>query len=52
MDPYDEGYEDGVEGWNDNPYVELSPEWVDYEEGWDDGYEDGARHLKGFGKDT
>lgn len=41
-DPYQEGYDDGLQGFHDNPYVELSPEWADYEMGWDDGeYESG-----------
>lgn len=35
------GYRDGYElEDNRNPYVELSPEWVDYENGWEEGWLD------------
>lgn len=36
MDPYDEGWEDARDGFHDNPYVELSLDWVEYEQGYDD----------------
>lgn len=36
-----EGYWDGLQfGENLNPYVELSPEWTDYELGWEEGWLD------------
>ena len=35
-----EGYWDGMEGFNKNPYVEMSPEWTDYELGWEEGWLD------------
>jgi hypothetical protein len=37
-DPYEEGYSDGFDGYgHDNPYVEMSPDWVEYEQGSEDG---------------
>jgi len=36
-----EGYWDGLQyGENLNPYVELSPEWTEYEIGWEEGWLD------------
>lgn len=36
-----EGYWDGLQyGENFNPYVELSPEWTEYEIGWEEGWLD------------
>lgn len=39
--PFMEGYWDGylMRG-NLNPYVEMSPEWVQYEFGWEEGWLD------------
>lgn len=39
MDPYQEGYEAAFYEDLENPYTELSPEWVEFERGWDDGYD-------------
>lgn len=37
-DAEQEGYLDGfMDGYHQNPYVELSPDWVDYETGYDRG---------------
>lgn len=37
MDPYDEGYEDGMNGNPDNPYPYGTTDYEDYEDGYWDG---------------
>lgn len=37
MDPFEEGFYDGVRREYDNPYDPNTPEYDDYEDGYDDG---------------
>lgn len=39
-DPYQLGYNDGYDGFYDNPFAENSDPWYDYEKGYDTGSED------------
>lgn len=39
-DPYHQGYMHGLEGTNHNPYEETTWEWVEYENGYEVGYEE------------
>lgn len=39
MDPYQMGFDDYLDGDGENPFTEMSPEWVEYERGWDEAYE-------------
>lgn len=42
MNPYEEGYEDGLADTWDNPYRPRTADYYEYEEGFDDGRNEAA----------